>query len=73
MMPQVTGMELYARICKEFPEQAPRVVFLTGGAFTQAARDFLARVSNRTLEKPIDRHGLLALVSERVRSPSIAP
>ena len=73
MMPQVTGMELYARICQEFPEQAPRVVFLTGGAFTQAARDFLARVTNRTLEKPIDRHGLLALVSERVRSPSIAP
>ena len=73
MMPQVTGMELYARICKEFPEQAPRVVFLTGGAFTQAARDFLANVSNRTLEKPIDRHGLLTLVSERVRSPSVAP
>ena len=73
MMPQVTGMELYARICKEFPDQAPRVVFLTGGAFTQAARDFLANVSNRTLEKPIDRHGLLALVSERVRSPSVAP
>lgn len=72
MMPQITGMELYARICKEFPEQAPRVVFLTGGAFTQAARDFLARVTNRTLEKPIDRHGLLQLVSERVKSPVAA-
>ncbi len=73
MMPQVTGMELYARICKEFPDQAPRVVFLTGGAFTQAAREFLATVPNPTLEKPIDRHGLLALVSERVKSPTIPP
>ncbi|HVH48102.1 MAG TPA: response regulator [Labilithrix sp.] len=73
MMPQVTGMELYDRICKEFPEHAPRVVFLTGGAFTQAARDFLAHVSNPTLEKPIDRRGLLALVSERVKAPSLPP
>ncbi|MBX3262620.1 MAG: response regulator [Labilithrix sp.] len=73
MMPQVTGMELYVRIREEFPEHAPRVVFLTGGAFTQAARDFLARVPNPTLEKPIDRNGLLALVSERVKAPSHAP
>lgn len=66
MMPQITGMELYARIGSEFPEHAPRVVFLTGGAFTPAARDFLAQVPNPTLEKPIDRKGLLALVRERV-------
>jgi CheY-like chemotaxis protein len=73
MMPQVTGMELYARLCEEFPDQALRVVFLTGGAFTQAARDFLAKVKNPTLEKPIDRRGLLALVSERFRPPSLPP
>lgn len=73
MMPQVTGMELYACICEEFPDHGPRVVFLTGGAFTQAAREFLAAVPNRTLEKPIDRDSLLALVSERVRSPSVPP
>ena len=73
MMPQVTGMELYARIREEFPDHAPRVVFLTGGAFTQSARDFLARVPNPTLEKPIDRNGLLALVSERVKAPSLPP
>jgi len=69
MMPQITGMELYARISTEFPEHAPRVVFLTGGAFTQAARDFLSTVPNPTLEKPIDRVGLLALVRDRVKPP----
>jgi signal transduction histidine kinase/CheY-like chemotaxis protein len=74
MMPQITGMELFERISKEFPEHAPRVVFLTGGAFTQAARDFLAKVPNPTLEKPIDRQSLLALVTERVKEapPPIA-
>jgi signal transduction histidine kinase/ActR/RegA family two-component response regulator len=67
MMPQITGMELFELISKEFPAHAPRVVFLTGGAFTQAARDFLAKVPNPTLEKPIDRQSLLALVTERVK------
>lgn len=66
MLPQVTGIELYRRISKEFPEQAARVVFLTGGAFTPAAREFLSSVENRTLEKPIDRDGLLAVIHERV-------
>lgn len=70
MMPQITGMELFERISEEFPEQAPRVVFLTGGAFTQAAREFLAKVTNPTLEKPIDRQSLLSLVTERVKSPT---
>ncbi|MFO0736335.1 MAG: response regulator [Labilithrix sp.] len=69
MMPQITGMELFERIQKEFPEHAPRVVFLTGGAFTQAAREFLATVSNPTLEKPVDRQSLLSLVSDRVKEP----
>lgn len=69
MMPQITGMELFERIQKEFPDHAPRVVFLTGGAFTQAARDFLANVPNPTLEKPIDRQSLLSLVSDRVKAP----
>jgi signal transduction histidine kinase/DNA-binding response OmpR family regulator len=73
MMPQVTGMELYQRITEEFPEHAPRVVFLTGGAFTQSAREFLAQVPNPTLEKPIDRNGLIALVNARVRSPTLPP
>jgi PAS domain S-box-containing protein len=67
MMPQVTGMELYARIAAEFPDHAQRVVFLTGGAFTQAAREFLAQTKNATLQKPIDRNSLLALVSERMK------
>jgi CheY-like chemotaxis protein len=73
MMPQITGMELYARICQEFPEQAPRVVFLTGGAFTDDARDFLAKVQNSKIAKPIDVRSLMALVNERVRSSSRPP
>ena len=42
--PNVTGIELYDTLLSARPEQAQRFVFLTGGATTEAARAFLARV-----------------------------
>ena len=41
MMPEMTGMDLYAELQRVAPELVPRVVFLTGGAFTAAAAEFL--------------------------------
>jgi hypothetical protein len=38
------------------------MVFVTGGAFTQAASEFLERVPNPRLEKPIDRAALREVV-----------
>jgi len=54
MMPQMTGMELYQRVKGTDPRLADRFVFVTGGAFTDGARDFLARTPNPCLEKPFD-------------------
>lgn len=68
MMPQMTGMELYAKVARTAPSQAARMVFLSGGAFTAAARSFLADVPNQRLEKPFDTRQLLALVNERTRA-----
>jgi PAS domain S-box-containing protein len=52
MMPEMSGMDLFEEIARVAPSQAERVVFLTGGAFTPMARDFLGRVKNRHMEKP---------------------
>jgi len=52
MMPEMTGMDLHAELERAYPEMARRTVFLSGGAFTPAARDFLARVRNARLDKP---------------------
>ena len=41
---------------------------MTGGAFTQAARDFLDRVPNERLDKPIDLSRLRALLAGRLRA-----
>jgi CheY-like chemotaxis protein len=40
------------------------MVFLTGGAFTASAREFLAKVSNPVVEKPVERKDLLAVIAE---------
>jgi signal transduction histidine kinase len=68
MMPQMTGMELHARLKSQLPEQAAQMVFLSGGAFTARARAFLEEVPNQRLEKPFDARQLLLLVNDRVRS-----
>ncbi len=65
MMPGMTGMELYSRLAQLHPELVPRLVFVTGGAFTAEARRFVESSAVPVLEKPFDRAGIRALV-ERV-------
>jgi PAS domain S-box-containing protein len=67
MMPQVTGMDFHAELLRSFPEQAGRMVFLSGGAFTKRARDFLESVQNHRVEKPVDAQGLKALINDMLR------
>jgi signal transduction histidine kinase len=62
MMPEMSGMDLYQRMQVVAPAQAEHVVFLTGGAFSPAAREFLDHVPNRRMEKPVSSAELLALV-----------
>jgi PAS domain S-box-containing protein len=67
MMPQFTGMDLHAELMKMDPKIAARAVFMTGGAFTPKARDFLASISNPRIEKPFDVHGLRGLINGLMR------
>ncbi|HET6585166.1 MAG TPA: response regulator [Nannocystaceae bacterium] len=64
LMPEYTGIELFDRLSDELPEQAARMVFMTGGAFTPEARAFIERVPERVIEKPFDLPTLRALVDE---------
>jgi signal transduction histidine kinase len=66
MMPHMSGMEVHARLEQIAPEQASRIIFVTGGAFTSHARAFLDRVPNPKLDKPIDLPELLELIERRV-------
>jgi CheY-like chemotaxis protein len=66
MMPQMTGMDLHAEFARVAPEQADRMIFLTGGAFTSRARAFLAEVSNIRLDKPFDVFQLQTLINDSI-------
>lgn len=52
MMPRMSGVDLYESLSSVAPDAQPRFIFLTGGAYTAQAREFLARVENPRMEKP---------------------
>ncbi len=66
MMPEMDAPAMYEQLRKFEPSQAHRMVFVTGGAFTWRARDFLASVPNAQLGKPFDVDALLELVRTRI-------
>jgi PAS domain S-box-containing protein len=68
MMPQMTGIDLYNAILRIAPDQAARIIFVTGGAFTGRAQDFLHQTPNPHIEKPFEIKKLRSMVSERVRN-----
>ncbi|MFY0574518.1 response regulator [Cystobacter fuscus] len=52
MMGDMTGMDLHAALARRRPEYLPRVIFMTGGAFTDRARAFLAEPRWRASTSP---------------------
>jgi PAS domain S-box-containing protein len=63
MMPDMTGMDLFAAVAQRHPGLERRFVFMTGGAFTPRATEFLAQVKNLRLEKPFETAVLRAAVA----------
>ncbi len=66
MMPEVTGPDIFNALVRAAPEQAGRVIFITGGAFTPRVRAFLEETRAPLLEKPFDIRVLLKMLRERV-------
>jgi signal transduction histidine kinase len=66
MMPHMTGMDFFEKLVHIDPGQAQETVFLTGGAFTPRARQFLVEMDNRCIEKPFDIADLHAMVNDHI-------
>ena len=64
MMPGMNGIDFHRELQRMDPEVARRVVFLTGGAFTQRVRDYLEGIANPRLEKPIGVDALRHAIAE---------
>jgi len=63
MMPELSGMEVFAAVAKRDPELASRFLFMTGGAFTPKAQQFVQENRERTIDKPIRMAALRTLVT----------
>jgi signal transduction histidine kinase len=70
LMPEMDGPALYRAVRECAPEQAARMAFVTGGAFTERARKFLGEISNPCLEKPFAIESLMALIRSMQRPPA---
>ena len=62
--PGRAGKALYDELLRRSPEQARRVVFLTGGTFAPRMVDFLASIPNRRIGQPSEVRELRGLVNE---------
>lgn len=66
MMPNLGGIDVHEQLLATRPELARRLVFLTGGAFSQRTEEFLETVANPVVAKPFTVDGLRALVADYV-------
>ena len=63
MVPNGSGMDLYASLELQAPELCPRFLFLTSSAEAPETQRFVQRVPNLILGKPCPEHKLLQIVS----------
>jgi len=68
MMPGMSGIELYEELREGHPGLADRIVFMTGGAFTKRAAEFLATTENKRVEKPFSL-GLIERIVREMAAP----
>lgn len=66
MMPELTGVDLYQEIKRTRPGMEGRMVFMSGGVFSDTERNFLREVNNPRLRKPFGVDELRAVVAERL-------
>jgi signal transduction histidine kinase len=64
MMPEMSGIDFYEALCARYPEEARRVVFVTGGALGHHVGSFLGSVPNMRLEKPFAAADLRRVIEQ---------
>jgi len=68
MMPDMSGMEFFEALAEIAPVMRDRILFITGGAFSPRAAEFVSAFPDAVLEKPIDRVMLEALLQRKLAS-----
>jgi PAS domain S-box-containing protein len=73
MMPDVGGIDVHEHVRRSHPGLEHRIVFITGGAFTPRAAEFLADVKNMCVHKPFQLEDLLLAIERAAATPPDPP
>jgi CheY-like chemotaxis protein len=68
MMPTMCGIDVFDAIRQIDADQARRMIFMTGGAFTPRVVQFLDASENARIEKPLERATLRAAILAQLAS-----
>jgi hypothetical protein len=70
MLRDMSGVELLARLWRDHPDQAQRLVFLVRAQLSPILQYLVDGVPNLCIEVPFDMDGLRALIERRTRTSS---
>jgi len=71
MMPDISGIEVYESVRTANRDQARRIVFMTGGAFTPRTQKFLATTENTHIAKPFSTETVRSIARDYARQPPL--
>ncbi len=69
VMPELTGVEVHERLKALRPGHETRIVFMTGGAFTERTRRFLQESPRQVLLKPFTFAAVQAVLDSAMKEP----
>jgi CheY-like chemotaxis protein len=69
MMPDISGVDLFRALVGERPALARRIIFMTGGTFTDGMGAFLRELGAEPLLKPFSRDEVLRRVGAQLGLP----
>lgn len=69
MMPDVSGIDLFRTLSCEQPTLARRMIFMTGGTFTEVMQCFLAELGTEPLLKPFGREVVFDRIAAQLSTP----
>ncbi len=62
MMPEIDGLHVYEALQEHYPDLVDKLVYLSGGVFTDRMSSFLEDTKPPLLDKPVSRDALLKAI-----------
>ena len=69
MMPGMSGIDVHSALAAHSPGAEEKIVFMSGGAYTERGQQFLSQVDNPRLNKPFNIEEVRQIVARCVHKP----